>query len=209
MPARATTAATREYDRRYFDKWYRNPRFRVKNAGELNRQVAFVVAAAEHVLGRSLGTVLDVGCGEGNWRAPLRRLRPRIRYTGVDSSEYAVARYGARRDIRLGTIDALDSLRLRTEYDLILCVGMLNYLGPAQLRAGLAQVYERAAGLAYLEVFTSGDRGVFGDTMGTHFRSTAWYRARIRDAGFVSCGMHCYIPDSLRENTSAMERCER
>lgn len=208
MAPRATTAAAREYDRRYFDKWYRNPRFRVKSADELNRQVAFVVAAAEHVLGRALRTVLDVGCGEGNWRAPLRRLRPRVRYTGVDASEYVVARYGARRDIRLGTIDSLDSLRLRREYDLILCVGMLNYLPPTQLRAGLAQVYERAAGLVYLELFTSADRDVLGDTAGTRFHSTAWYRTRIRDAGFSSCGLHCYIPASMRENTSAMERCD-
>src|SRR6185295_12997501 len=110
----------------------------------------------------------------------------RVQYTGVDSSEYAVARYGASRDIRLGTIDALDRMRLRREYDLILCVGMLNYLNPAQLRAGLAHLYELAHGVVYLEVFTSRDTGVFGDTRSTRLRSPAWYRARIRDARFLS-----------------------
>jgi hypothetical protein len=40
--------------------------------------------------------VLDIGCGEGIWRAPLRSLRPGIEYLGLDSSEYAIARYGAR-----------------------------------------------------------------------------------------------------------------
>ena len=199
----------RDYDRRYFDKWYRNPRYRVKSARELARQVAFVVGAAEHILGRTVGTVLDVGCGEGNWRAPLLRLRPGIRYTGVDPSEYAVSRYGAARGIRLGTIDSLDRLRLRQDYDLVLCVGMLNYLPPMVLRAGLAQLYERAGGLAYLELFTSADRGVFGDTSNTELRAPAWYRARIREARFVSCGMHCFVPDWLREHTSTMERCDR
>lgn len=199
--------ATREYDQRYFDKWYRNPRYRVKTPQELARQVAFVVGATEHILGRAVHTVLDVGCGEGNWLAPLRRLRPRIQYTGVDSSEYVVNRFGASRNIRLGTIDSLDRMRLRKEYDLILCVGMLNYLDPAQLRTGLAHLYELAHGVVYLELFTSADRGVFGDTRGTRLRSPAWYRARIRDARFLSCGMHCYTPDWLREQTSAMERC--
>ena len=199
--------ATRQYDQRYFDKWYRNPRFRVKSAHELARQVAVVVGAAEHILGRALRTVLDVGCGEANWLGPLERLRPSIQYTGVDSSEYVVARFGESRNIRLGTIDSLDRMRLRKEYDLILCVGMLNYLDPAQLRAGLAHLYELANGVVYLELFTSADRGVFGDTRGTRLHSPAWYRARIRDARFLSCGMHCYIPDWLRENTSAMERC--
>jgi len=199
--------ATRQYDQRYFDKWYRNPRFRVKSPQELARQVAFVVGAAEHILGRGLRTVLDVGCGEGNWLAPLRRLRPNVHYTGVDSSEYVVSRFGQSRNIRLGTIDSLDHMRLRKEYDLILCVGMLNYLDPAQLRTGLAHVYELAYCVVYLELFTSADSGVFGDTRGTRLRAPAWYRARIREARFLSCGMHCYVPDRLRENTSVMERC--
>jgi len=198
-----------QYDQQYFDKWYRNPRYRVKTARELARQVAFVVSAAEHTLGRTVRTVLDVGCGEGNWLAPLRRLRPRVQYTGVDSSEYAVSRYGAKRNIRLGTIDLLDRLRLKKDYDLILCVGMLNYLPPAQLVTGLAQLRERAGGLVYLELFTTADRGIFGDTTGTRLRSPAWYRARIREARFVSVGMHCFIPDWLRENLTVMERCGR
>jgi SAM-dependent methyltransferase len=198
-----------KYDRDYFDKWYRNPRFRVKSAGDLARQVAFVVSAAEHILGRAVRTVLDVGCGEGNWLAPLRRLRPRVQYTGVDASEYAVARFGQSRNIRLGTIDDLDRLKLRKDYDVILCVGMLNYLEPAQLQTGLGHLYDRAHGLVYLELFTSTDHGVFGDTRGTRLRSAAWYRARIRDARFLSCGLHCYVPDWLREHTAVMERCDR
>jgi SAM-dependent methyltransferase len=201
--------ATRQYDRGYFDKWYRDPRYRVKSAAELNRQATFVLASAEHVLGRAVRTVLDVGCGEGNWLAPLSRQRPGIQYTGVDSSEYVVARFGAQRSIRLGTIDSLDRVRLRKRYDLILCVGMLNYLTPAQFRTGLSHVYDRADGMVYLELFTEADSGVFGDTMGTRMRSPAWYRARIREARFISCGMHCYVPDWLRERTSVMERCER
>ena len=200
-------SATRQYDQRYFDKWYRNPRYRVKSPAELARQVAFVVGATEHILGRVIRTVLDVGCGEGNWLAPLQRLRPRIQYTGVDSSEYVVRRFGASRNIRLGTIDTLDRMRLRREYDLILCVGMLNYLDPDHLRIGLSHLYELAHGVVYLELFTSSDRGVFGDTRGTRLRAPSWYRARIRDARFLSCGMHCYIPDWLREQTSALERC--
>lgn len=204
-----TTSTSRAYDRQYFDKWYRNPRFRVKTARELARQVAFVVGTAEYILGRPLRTVLDVGCGEGNWRAPLLRMRPRLRYTGVDSSSYVVERYGARRNILLGTIDELDRLPLRKEYDLILCVGMLNYLEPAQLRAGLAHVYELANGPVYLEIFTSADRGVFGDTKGARLRQPSWYRARVREAGFVACGLHWYLPDWFREHTSALERCGR
>lgn len=199
---------SRQYDRRYFDKWYRDPRYRVKSARELERQAAYVIGAAEHILGRTVRTVLDVGCGEGNWLAPLRRMRPRIQYTGVDSSEYAVERFGAERRIRLGTIDALDAVRLRKDYDVILCVGMLNYLTPAQLKRGLKHLYDRAGGLVYLELFTSADTGVFGDTMGTALKPPSWYRARIREARFFGVGMHCFLPDWLLGHTCAMERCD-
>jgi SAM-dependent methyltransferase len=199
---------SRQYDRRYFDKWYRNPRFRVKTAQELQRQATFVVSAAEHMLGRTVRTVLDVGCGEANWLAPLRRLRPNVQYTGVDASEYAVERFGKARNIRLGSIDSLDRMRLRKDYDLILCVGMLNYLTPPQLIAGLSHLYDRAGGLVYLELFTSADTGVFGDTMGTRLKSPAWYHARIREAKFIACGMHCYVPAWLRGHTCAMERID-
>jgi hypothetical protein len=84
---------------------------------------------------------------------------------------------------------------------------MLNYLEPAQLRAGLENLYDRAGGLVYLELFTSADSGVFGDTRGTRLRSPAWYRSQLRKAKFVAIGMHCFVPTWLREHTSAMERC--
>src|SRR5262245_53680821 len=99
---------TRSYDKAYFDKWYRHPTHRVKSAVELKRQVEFVLHLAEWVLGRRVKSVLDVGCGEGNWRAPLKRLRRNLQYDGVDPSEYAVARFGAARGLQLGGIENLD-----------------------------------------------------------------------------------------------------
>ena len=94
---------------------------------------------AEWVLGRPIRSVLDVGCGEGNWRAPLRRLRPTVHYEGVDPSTYAVARYGRRRQLHLGGITSLQELPLRASYDLVVCCGMLNYLDEDTLRADCAR----------------------------------------------------------------------
>ena len=59
------------------------------------------LGVAEYFLRRKVRSVLDIGAGEGAWRAELRRLRPSIRYTGVDPSEYVVRRHGRRRNIRL------------------------------------------------------------------------------------------------------------
>src|SRR5690242_5946242 len=90
MSRRATLAPNKRYDRAYFDRWYRASRTRIDTPQSLARKVRLAVSVAEYFLGRHIESVLDIGCGEGRWYSPLRRMRPRARYTGVDSSEYAV-----------------------------------------------------------------------------------------------------------------------
>ena len=172
---------------------------------ELARQVAFVLSSAEFVLGRPVRSVLDVGCGEGQWRDALRVHRPRLHYAGVDPSAYAVERYGRARNIRLGGIESLDALPLRAQYDLVVCCGMLNYLTPAQLTRGVAQVARRTGGMAYLELFTSED-AFEGDTDWPAPKPAAWYRGRMRTAGLWPIGMQCYVTRDAASHVSALER---
>ena len=181
------------YNAAYFEKWYRNPRHRVKSPAELARQAAFVLHTAEWVLGRPVRTVLDVGCGEGQWRSVLRRHRPKLQYTGVDPSAYAVARYGKRRNIRLGSIENLSALSLGGPFDLVICCGMLNYIAAPALAVGLAQVASLTGGLAFLEIFTGAD-ATEGDTSWPAPQSAQWYRRVLRSAGLTSVGLHCYVP---------------
>lgn len=193
--ARSTTShsVSDAYDQAYFEKWYRNPRHRVKSPAELARQVAFVLHTAEWVLARPVRSVLDVGCGEGQWRSALRKHRPKVQYTGVDPSEYAVARFGKRRNIRLGSIENLHELSLDGPFDLVICCGMLNYIAAPSLAAGLARVASFTGGLAFLEIFTGQD-ATEGDTSWPAPQSAQWYRTALHDAGLMSVGLHCYVP---------------
>src|SRR3954468_22707094 len=100
MPA---AAGRKSYDEAYFRKWYRDPRTRVHTPDSVRRKVRMVLGVTEYFLGRKLRTVLDVGAGEGTWGAELGRLRPGLRYLGLDPSEYVVERYGRRRNIKLGS----------------------------------------------------------------------------------------------------------
>jgi SAM-dependent methyltransferase len=193
------------YDRGYFDKWYRHPAHRVKSRSELARQVAFVLATTEWVLGRPVRSVLDVGCGEGQWRNALRAHRPRLLYHGVDPSEYAVARYGRTRQLQLGGIEDLATLPLRAQYDLVVCCGMLNYLQPDALTNGLRQVADRTGGVAYLELFTDGD-AFEGDTNWPAPQSARWYRGQLRRAGLVPIGGQCYVHERDVHRVSELER---
>ena len=90
---------SKQYGAAYFKRWYRGRQATPR--AELARKAAMAVAMAEFYLQRPIRSVLDVGCGEGAWRAPLLALRPRLRYQGLDPSEYAVARYGRARNIAL------------------------------------------------------------------------------------------------------------
>ena len=107
------------YGKAYFDKWYRDPRHRVSTPHTLARKAMLAVAVAEYYLDRPVRTALDVGCGEGQWRLALKKLRPDIRYTGIDPSPYAVRRFGKRRSILLGSFGELP--RMSASYDLIIC----------------------------------------------------------------------------------------
>lgn len=193
------------YDQAYFDKWYRHPQHRVKSVTELQRQVEFVVRLTEWVLGRPLRTVLDVGCGEGQWFPAIAALRPRLHYDGVDPSAYAAERFGATRRVQLGGIEDLDALKLRPAYDLVVCCGMLNYLPSATFQRGVAQVARRTGGLAYLEIFSRSD-AFEGDTDWPTPKSAAWYRRAIVRAGLQPVGMHGYLPTAQTERVSALER---
>ncbi|MEO6799230.1 MAG: class I SAM-dependent methyltransferase [Rhodanobacter sp.] len=196
---------TKTYDRDYFDKWYRNSRHAVGSAAELRRKVAMVVAQAEYYLGRPLRNVLDVGCGEAAWRAPLRKLRPGIDYLGLDASGYVVARYGRSRNVGLARFGELQQLRFDTRFDVIVSTDVLHYLKPAEIRAGLQGIGEMLEGLAFLEVFTSRD-DVTGDRQGFVSRAPSWYLREFGRVGLLPCGSHCYLGPRLNQHIAALER---
>jgi SAM-dependent methyltransferase len=194
----------KQYDREYFDKWYRDPRHAVSSRQVLARKVALAVAVAEYYLCRPLRDVLDVGCGEGVWRKPLLALRPEVDYLGLDSSEYAVARYGRSRNIRLATFGQLGELRFDRTFDLIVCSDVIHYVASAELRRGLRGIAEMLDGVAFLELFTSVD-APDGDKRGFLARSPQWYRSAFAEAGLIACGSHCYVGPRLGGGLSALE----
>lgn len=195
----------KSYDRAYFDKWYRSEGSRVTNRAEVERKVRMVVGVAEYLLGRAIRSVLDVGCGEGVWQPILQRLRPGSRYAGVDASEYAVRRFGARRNVRLGTFGELDTLGLDDYYDLIVACDVLHYLPMPELRRGLAVIGEHLGGVAYLEAYTKSD-AISGDMVGFARRAPGTYRRLFNEAGLAPVGLHCYVNRDTGPDLTALER---
>ena len=194
----------KRYDRDYFDRWYRHGG--IGGRQRLARTVALAVANAEYMLERPLRTVLDVGCGEGAWRAPLLKLRPKVDYLGFDASEYAVARYGRSRNLRLARFGDFAQLRPCPPVDLLVCSDVLHYLPTRELDRGLPGLADLCAGIAFLETFTRKD-AASGDEDGFLGRDAGFYRRRFKTLGFRHIGAHCWLSPRLAGHASELETC--
>jgi SAM-dependent methyltransferase len=196
---------SKRYDAAYFRRWYRGAQATPR--ADLARKVAMAVAIAEFYWQRPIRSVLDVGCGEGAWRAPLLKLRPGLHYRGVDASEYAVARYGRARNLALASFGQLEHLRFGPPADLLVCSDVIHYVPTPELRRGLSGFAELCDGVAFLELYARGDR-IRGDKDGFLSRPAANYRRWFREAGFVACGSHAYLSPNLHANAVALETFE-
>ena len=196
-------ALPKAYDRAYFDRWYRDPAQAVIQREHLVRRVRLAVAAAEWVLDRPVESVLDIGCGEGSWRPALRRLRPGVRYLGLDPSAYAVRRFGRARNLLQAGVSDLATRALRREFtrrelrppfDLVVCCDVLHYVPTAALARGLAAIARLVGGggLAYVEFFTRED-ATEGDDEGFQPRAATTYARLVRAAGLTHVGLHSYV----------------
>ena len=197
----------KDYDREYYRRWYRDPSTRIGTAETARRKAALAVSA-EFILGKTVETVLDVGCGDGLWLAALAKLRPRIKYIGVDPSEYVVQRLGKRHDIRLGTMGELPAITLKKPFDLVVCADVIQYVENKALRRGLGEIRRLTGGVAYIEAFTVEDN-MEGDRDGWIDRSERVLRRFFRDAGLTHCGLYCWIDERKIRNANRFEIASR
>lgn len=182
----------KQYDRAYYERWYRRSKVGVGRQEFVERKVRLAVGAAEYLLGRRIRNVLDVGCGEAPWRAILKRLRPRLEYLGLETSEYAVARHGRRRNIVKGGLGDLAFMQVGGPFDLVVCADVLHYVRSPEVRLGLRELAALTGGVAFIEVFTAGDE-IEGDRAEFQERSAAVYERFFADAGLTRIGPHLYV----------------
>lgn len=197
---------TKTYDRDYFDRWYRDGG--IGDSARLARKVALAVATAEYHLERPVRNVLDIGCGEGAWRAPLRKLRPKVEYIGFDSSEYAVARYGRSRSLHLARFGDFEYLRPCGPVDLLVCSDVLHYLKTRELERGLPALADLCGGVAFIETFAREDQAV-GDEDEFKSRPARFYRERLNAIGLRALGSHCWLSPALVGHATALEFVEQ
>lgn len=193
----------KQYDKAYFDRWYRGAKTRVSTHAEVRRKISLAVSVTEYFIRRPIRSVLDIGCGEGAWFTHLRALRPRVAYTGLDSSDYAVQRFGAERNIRKASFGDLPKLRLGV-YDLVVCSDVLHYVPEDEIRAGMKAVAEATDGVAFLEVLTREDE-VVGDLEAFFRRPAAWYRKLFRSHDLTFVAPYSWVSPAFKDAVAELE----
>ena len=186
----------------YFVLWYRQ--CGIGDPKRLARRVALAVAMAEYHLERPIRSGLDIGCGEGAWRAPLLKLRPKLAYIGFDASAYAIARYGRSRNLHHATFADFEHLRPCAPADLLVCSDVLHYLPTRELARGLPALAELCGGVAFIEAFAREDEAV-GDDHEFKRRPAAFYTTRLRATGLRPLGSHCWLSPALAGQATALE----
>jgi hypothetical protein len=106
--------------------------------------------------------------------------------------------------VRLGNFGELAKLKLRRPFDLVVCADVIQYVGNADLRRGLAEIRRVTGGIAYIEAFAAEDR-MEGDRDGWIDRPERAIRRMFRDAGLTPCGFYCWLDEKKITNANRFE----
>ncbi len=167
--------ATRAFDASYFRRYYESRRSRVYGGDQI-AHLAQGVTGFVRWFGGEIERVLDVGAGTGLWADWFRAHLPEASYRAIDVSPYACAKYGhEERNIA--------NWRGRGKFDLIVCQGVLPYLGEGECARAIDNMAAMSRGFLYLEAITSRDLREVCDRSRTdvrvHARSAAFYRRAL------------------------------
>jgi SAM-dependent methyltransferase len=171
------------FGRDYYQRYYFNPRTAVASRSEMQARARLIGAFVVHT-GLPVRRILEAGCGTGMLRGGLKRLLPRARYLGLESSEYLCRRYGWEQG-------RIEEYRARAPFDLVICYDVLQYLPAQAAERALANFGRLCRGVLYFTALTRYDYEQNCDQARTdadvHLRSAHWYRTRLarqfRDLG--------------------------
>ena len=190
------------FDHAYYTRFYEDPRTRVSDARQVDKLAGFVCGYPGY-LGLRVQRILDLGCGLGLWRDPLARAFPRARYQGVEYSPYLCQRLG-------WTHGSVVDFRAKRPFDLVVCQGVLPYLGGGDAKRALANLASLCRGALYLEAVTREDAesGVLDTDRtdpGMQLRPRAFY-LRALAPHFVAVGGGLFVARAAQLSLYALER---
>jgi len=183
MPARDL------FDAAYYRRYYESSGTRVASADDTARLAKFVLGYLDHLGIRRVRTALDLGCGLGWWRPALVSAYPQLKYRGVERSAHLCQTLGWEEG---SVVDYAGA-----PADLVICQGVLHYLGRKDALSAIATLARVTRHALYLEALTKEDWEHHVDRARTDgsmkLRPASFYR-RALAPHFVPCGGGLYVP---------------
>ena len=179
------------FDSEYYRRYYHHPETAVITPEMQRHEVQFVIAFCRHIE-LEIKRFTDVGAGTGWWAREFAKRYPDCRQIETfDASESACRIYG-HRHVELQKLGGRES-------DLVVCRDVLRYLSDSDAEKGIRRLARKCRGVLYLHVITSDDEiDEDASDMAGFFRSTGWYRKRLRAAGFSDCGMGLFASKKMK-----------
>jgi SAM-dependent methyltransferase len=183
-------AARSRFDAKYYRRFYGDKTEQASYRKDEKRLADFLFAYLNYI-GQPVRSVLDIGCGLGQWREIVREYHPEAGYTGVEKSDYLCEKYGW---LEGSAVDFASD----EAFDLVICKDTLQYLSNKAFRRAVDNLAGLCSGALYVSILTSGDWRENCDRTRTddrvHLRTAAWYR-RILEAQFVNAGGGVFLSD--------------
>lgn len=173
----------RNFDKRYYDRFYGKKRPRRRELDDTRRLCDFVCAYLRHI-DQPVRSVIDIGCGLGLWRDALAAHYPKARYRGVEYSEYLCAQYG-------WDHGSVVDYRASKPADLVICQDTVQYLPDKDAAAAIKNLARLTRGALYFSAPTNVDWNENVDSAisdaDVFKRSADWYRKRLQRS-FLNLG---------------------
>lgn len=188
-----------QFDKAYYDRFYRNPDTRAVTPAAVRRQAQFITAYLAH-LDVPVKQILDIGCGTGGLLRALGRTLPKAKTRGVEFSRYLCETYGWQQ----GSVVDVDA----GPADLVICNDVLGYLNDADCSRALQNLSRHASAALYLGVLTREDLALCDPDRTDRAQSArpvAWYQRRL-SRNFLAVGGGLYLRQPVEVTVWHLER---
>jgi len=195
----APSEMSEQFDKAYYDRFYRNPDTRAVTPTAVRRQAQFIAAYLNH-LEVPVGQILDIGCGTGGLLRALARAFPKAKTRGVEYSDYLCKKYGWQQ----GSVVDVDA----GPADLVVCNDVLGYLNDANCAQALKNLAQHAGQALYLGVLTREDLALCDPErtdQAQSARPVAWYQRRL-SRNFLPVGGGLYLRKPVDVTVWHLER---
>lgn len=188
------------FDEAYYHRYYADPSTRVATPSYYRRVARFVAAYCDYI-DVSVGRIVDLGCGTGELRAPLKKEFKRASYLGVEHSHHACEKYGWEND-------CASTFWAPEPFELVVCHDVLQYLDDELASLALANFAQLTSKILYFSVLTQEDWDAHVDQQLTdnnvYLRPAGWYRRRLSKQ-FRNLGGGVYLLRNYNSVVYALE----